>query len=732
MTTDLFKDQITKEFDFIQPLIDYTNTEQLPFFGYDISKNARDQLPIYQNIPKILFKIKQNEVLLLNCPQTFGLSTQLPQILFSAHYANSSSSILVVHPSNLLTLLHSKRVADEMHAQLGQSVGYVFQFHHASSSNTKLKFISTQSFFTEFELNRLLLDYSIIILDDFDTSVLSELALMFLVQVIQNRRSQNNPPLKLVINSRGQDNTYLLNYLTNMTLKTDLLTIKKEGSVSPKFMYLNSSSKDILTTIEESVYEFHLSRPLNNNILIFLSSNFEVEEIQKRFTKKLEEAKVKNCQILKIHSGLKIAEQMACFDKTTTNQRTIIFTTNVCLNLKLNLDIHIVIDSLMEVNKEYDSKLNAFVFRHVFISKSKALQRSSKINSTTNPICVRLCKETHFIQLTDFDLPRIYKTSAEEFYLTLKMLAVTDLFKLNWLRLFPKVILAQTLENLFKLSILDSSGQPTTKFGDIVVHLQLPPRLSVMILNSFKPEFQCSAEILALAAMLSVGPVFKLQKDPGQVIANKKKVGAKEGDLLTLVNVFQLFKHRGKFQKNQLCSEVGLRYELLDKAVELNEKLTSYFQALGHEVKSSKDDVENIQRCIFWSLESNVAYSNIDQTYTLLNGGRVAYLQPSSVLNTSFPRWLVFFELVSGLKNEDKVFLSEAVEIREEWISEKREEDFKKAETLRSAQLKMVEKVQIKEKKTLLFKEDVFEKIDVGKSKKVKSNFLSAMEDYDV
>jgi len=71
-------------------------------------------------------------------------------------------------------------------------------------------------------------------------------------------------------------------------------------------------------------------------------------------------------------------------------------------------------------------------------------------------------------------------------------------------------------------------------------------------MNSFDPKFGCSREILMLVSMLEVHSELFAGHGIG-ILKAKKKVGAKEGDFLTLINFFIRYHHAKLNDKKRLC-----------------------------------------------------------------------------------------------------------------------------------------------------------------------------------
>ncbi len=92
---------------------------------------------------------------------------------------------------------------------------------------------------------------------------------------------------------------------------------------------------------------------------------------------------------------------------------------------------------------------------------------------------------------------------------------------------------------LYSLKVIDNECNLTEEYGLKISELPVETRIAVCIVNSFKEEFTCTEEMLILAALLSSqGNLFYNNLEPGIIIKMKKKLGAKEGDHITLINIF--------------------------------------------------------------------------------------------------------------------------------------------------------------------------------------------------
>merc|ERR1712083_623709 len=106
------------------------------------------------------------------------------------------------------------------------------------------------------------------------------------------------------------------------------------------------------------------------------------------------------------------------------------------------------------------------------------------------------------------------------------------------------------------------------------------PTLSKMLFNS--GEFGCVQEMAIIVAMLQVENVFLMP--PGQIAkakVAKRKFEVAEGDLLTLLNVFNAFKSIEVSSAKHWCSSNFLRFKALVRAEQLFQRLSPQQQVPG-------------------------------------------------------------------------------------------------------------------------------------------------------
>lgn len=173
-----------------------------------------------------------------------------------------------------------------------------------------------------------------------------------------------------------------------------------------------------------------------------------------------------------------------------------------------------------------------------------------------------------------------------------------------------------------------------------MVELPVDPKFSTAIINSNKEEYRCTEEILTIAAVLSVGNIFHTNVDPVRVSKTKKKMGAVEGDHVTLVNIYNTYTNKNKNARKRFCSEVFISESKIIKAVKIKSQLKEYLNVIGVEIKKSDDydDAPAILKSLITGYFQNIALRQINGTYKNITSNEEFEIHPSSVLANIKPK----------------------------------------------------------------------------------------------
>ncbi|GAB0095658.1 Probable ATP-dependent RNA helicase kurz [Sergentomyia squamirostris] len=243
---------------------------------------ARLKLPILGEEQIVMEAISENDVVILAGETGSGKTTQVPQFLYEAGYAEGKL-IGVTEPRRVAAISMSKRVAQEMN--LGQDVvSYLIRFEGNITDNTKIKFMTDGVLLKEMERDFELSKYSVIILDEaHERSVYTDILLGLLSRVVPLRRKRGNP-LKLVIMSAT---LRVSDFTENEKLfKTPPPVIKVEARQFPVTVHFNKiTESDYVKEAFRKAVKIHSKLP-DGGILIFLTGQQEVHHLVKKLRQK--------------------------------------------------------------------------------------------------------------------------------------------------------------------------------------------------------------------------------------------------------------------------------------------------------------------------------------------------------------------------------------------------------------------------------------------------------------
>ncbi|KAJ4748475.1 RNA helicase family protein [Rhynchospora pubera] len=613
----------------------------------------RKSLPIYSYRDKLLQDISDNQVIILVGQTGSGKTTQLPQYLHEAGYTKKGM-VACTQPRRVAAMSVAARVSQEMGVKVGHEVGYSIRFEDCTSEKTLIKYMTDGMLLREFLREPDLASYSVIIVDEAHERTISTDVLLGLVKDVACYRKD----LKLVISSATLDAKKFSNYFNLAPI------IEIPGRAYPvDILYTKAPEVDYIDATIVTVLQIHVTEP-SGDILVFLTGQEEIEtvhEILKNRTRGLG-TKIPELIICPIYANLPTELQAKIFEPTPDGARKVVLATNIA-ETSLTIDgIKYVVDPGFCKIKSYNprTKMESLLINP--ISKASANQRAGRSGRTGPGKCFRLYTDYNY----DHDLevntvPEIQRTNLATVVLTLKSLGIHDLVNFDFMDPPPSEALLQALEQLFALNALNAKGE-LTKTGRRMAEFPLDPMLSKMVVASEK--YNCSNEILSVAAMLSVGnSIFYRPKDK-QVYADvaRMKFG-NEGDCITLLNVYNSWKEMDF--SNQWCFENFIQIRSMRRARDVRDQLEGLLKRVDIEIKSNNNLVA-IKKAIMSGFFLHAAKLQKDGSYRTLKNPQTVYIHPTSGLVEKRPRWVVYSELVLTTKE----YIRQVTEVKPEWLVE--------------------------------------------------------------
>lgn len=242
---------------------------------------ARLKLPILAEEQIIMETINENNIVILAGETGSGKTTQIPQFLYEAGYAEKKM-IGVTEPRRVAAISMSKRVAHEMNLS-SDIVSYLIRFEGNTTESTKIKFMTDGVLLKEIETDFTLNKYSVIILDEaHERSVYTDILVGLLSRIVPLRQKRGNP-LKLIIMSatlRVEDFTK-----NKQLFKIPPPVMSVETRQFPVTIHFNKYTvDDYVKEAYNKALKIHTKLP-EGGILIFLTGQQEVNNLVRKLRK---------------------------------------------------------------------------------------------------------------------------------------------------------------------------------------------------------------------------------------------------------------------------------------------------------------------------------------------------------------------------------------------------------------------------------------------------------------
>ncbi|XP_061343288.1 pre-mRNA-splicing factor ATP-dependent RNA helicase DEAH1-like [Gastrolobium bilobum] len=377
--------------------------------------------------------------------------------------------------------------------------------------------------------------------------------------------------------------------------------------------------------------------------------------------------KIAELIICPIYANLPTELQAKIFEPTPEGARKVVLATNIA-ETSLTIDgIKYVVDPGFCKMKSYNPRTGIESLLVTPISKASAMQRAGRSGRTGPGKCFRLYTAHNFYNdLDDNTLPEIQRTNLANVVLTLKSLGIHDydLLNFDFMDPPPTQALLKALELLSALSALNTRRE-LTMVGRRMAEFPLDPMLSKMIVASEK--YNCSEEIISIAAMLSVGnSIFYRPKDK-QVHADNARMNfhtGNVGDHIALLNVYNSWKETN--YSTQWCYENYIQVRSMKRARDIRDQLAGLLERVGIKLSSNSNDLDAIKKSITSGFFPHTARLQKNGLYRTVKLAQTVHIHPSSGLAQVVPRWVVYHELVLTTKE----YMRQVTELKPEWLVE--------------------------------------------------------------
>ncbi|KAF9312283.1 putative ATP-dependent RNA helicase dhr2 [Linnemannia elongata] len=569
-------------------------------------KKHRNSLPIYTARDIIIKEVKENACVVIVGETGSGKTTQIPQYLLEAGLA-AHGTISVTQPRRVAAINLARRVAEEVGTPLGQKVGYSIRFDDTSSKDSLIKYMTDGIMLRELLSDRLLLRYSVIILDEAHERTLRTDILFGMVKGIQKQRQdlidrgrKDIQPLKIVIMSATLDAEKFSEYFYGakiMYISGRQFPVKILNTVEPQSDYVDSA----LVT----AFQIHQDEA-PGDILIFLTGQEEIENMEKLIEEYATDlpptvGKLIPCPIF---AAQDTSTQQKIFEPAPHGTRKVILATNIAETSITIPNIRYVIDTGCHKSRGYNAKIGIESLLVEPISKSSARQRMGRAGREAPGLCFRLYTEDSFDQLEEDAIPEIKRCNLESAILSLKATGIDDVTRFDFMDRPSKSGLLRSLEHLYALEALDDEGK-LTDIGTKMAAFPVDPPYAKVLLQS-------------------------------------------EGD-------------------RDWCRENFINSRHMRHVLDVRKQLIQFAERSGMDPKKTcGHDLEIVLKCFLAGFFQNTALLQPDGTYKSILGGLTVSVHPSSSLFGKKREAIMYDELVFTTKH----FVRGVSALESNWLSQ--------------------------------------------------------------
>ncbi len=639
---------------------------------------GRLKLPVYQFKEKLLDAVASNQIVVVEGETGSGKTTQIPQFLVEAGYANQGYSVVAcTQPRRVAATSIAARVADEMDVELGSEVGFTIRFEDMSDHNkTVLKFLTDGMLLREAMGDPLLSRYSVIVLDEAHERTLATDVIMGLLMEVLPKRTKECEygELKVVVMSATLDAKKFQSYFNDAPL------LKVPGRTFPvEIFYTAKPERNYVEAAVRTTLQIHqCEKP--GDILVFLTGEQEIEQACEEIRSSAAEITGQDTGelvVYPLYSSLTPAQQSKIFEKAPGPKvdggapgRKVVVSTNIA-ETSLTIDgIVYVVDPGFSKQKVYNPRIRVESLLVSPISRASARQRAGRAGRTRPGKCFRLYTEQSFHEdLQETTYPEILRSKMSNVVLTLKKLGIDDLVHFDFMDPPAPETLMRALELLNYLGALDDEGE-LTELGFQMSDLPIDPQLAKIIIGS--PDFGCSEEILSIVACMSVPQVFMRPRENAKAADEAKAQFVNdEGDHLTLLNAYAAYSAVPLGERKQWCWENFINDRSMAQADNVRKQLTGIMTKLELPLVSADPrrngnyDYRSIRMALTAGMFMQVAYKQKQGNYLTVKDNQVVYIHPSSVIDSK-PDWVMFEEFALTTKN----YIRTVTVTRVDWLVE--------------------------------------------------------------
>lgn len=573
----------------------------------------KKKLPIENYKKKIVAKIKENRVTIIQGETGCGKSSKIPEFILED---NPNCKMMIAQPRriacvNLMNYSRSTLGENLVGMRLGMGVreekkgckmwyvttGYLLQLmgHNLDYFKTYSHIIVDEAHERSVDADLLCLFIKRLMAKYTDLKVIIMSATLRADVYINYFQELNKTPIEpLFVGGRRFVNKILY---TNQIIK--LLPAQKEPLEKLNSNLSISGCQKIQMTVTKNLIRY-IGGTYSGNILVFLPGIKEIIEMIEYFDNL---QTVKNYCCIPVHSDIPFEDQKKVFENTPEDTLKIILATNSAESSITFPDINHVIcfGTFKQVNPEG-------ILIKQWISKDSAKQRAGRTGRVRPGFVYRIYSEKRFKKFKPYQEPDIKRVPLDSTVLYIKNTLDEDLYKVmeNTVEPISKKNINSAVSILFNNGILkkNTSDSGLTYLGKLSSNLPIDYKLGKLI--ALGKIFGCENAAIALAAAISL-PSLPFRKISPLVFEPNKY------NKLTKV----VYSAKVKFDNGNLSQPI-MYLNILKKWLKVNKKHRVKWACSNQLAHQRMYEYERVYKRICTSLDINPEFNKDQPTIELL------------------------------------------------------------------------------------------------------------------
>ena len=628
-----------------------------------------EALPVSARREDIAAAIRDHQVVIVAGETGSGKTTQIPKICLELGRGVRG---LIGHtqPRRLAARTVAARIAEELHTEIGEAVGWKVRFTDQVGENTLVKLMTDGILLAELTGDRMLWQYDTLIIDEaHERSLNIDFILGYLAQLLPRR-----PDLKVIITSATIDPERFAQHFGTPERPAPIIEVS--GRSYPVEMRYRpvvdpddpdaDPDRDQLQAIGDAVAELRREGP--GDILVFLPGEREIRDTADALGRSVTaNGSSPGIEILPLFARQTTAEQQRVFaPKQGSLGRRVVLATNVAETSLTVPGIRYVIDPGLARISRYSRRLKVQRLPIEKVSQASANQRAGRCGRVADGICIRLYAEDDFDARPLFTDPEILRTNLASVVLQMISLELGEITDFPFVEPPDVRSVNDGIALLQELGALDGRGD-LTPVGRQLAALPVDPRLGRMLVEADRNH--CLREVLVIAAALSVQDPRERPTEQRQAADEKHARFAEDGsDFLAFRNLWtyvaDLRKELGGSRFRKTLREEFLHYLRIREWQDLHAQLRSAARNAGMTLNDTDADADRVHISVLAGLLSQVGLKEGETREYLGARGAKFMIFPGSTLAKKQPRWVMAAELVET----SALFARTVARIKPEWI----------------------------------------------------------------